>query len=155
MKSICYLYFITNLIFIVTSDKQEWTDPLTKTYYNFNALVRESNKPWVAKKQGGNYIDYYTFNFGQNIPTPCKGTSASVIQTMEIAGGAVPYCNIIGSHDQQEIKLINQANPNEGIIVTYNHVEPCHDNSTNLWTHKKANFYLFCSDKQDEEVIRI
>jgi hypothetical protein len=146
-----YLYFLTYLTFISTNT-QEWTDPLTKTYYNFNGLVKDTNTPWVVKKPGNNFIDFFTFNFGQNIPTPCRGTSASVIQTMEVMGKPTGFCTIIGYHEHQEIKLINPVNPNEGIIVTYNMGEPCHDGLNNQMTTKKANFYLYCSDKQSEEV---
>jgi hypothetical protein len=154
MKCVYFFFFVTYISYVIAIDgsRQEFTDPVTKTYYNFNGLVRDFDKPYITKKPGTHFTDYFTFNFGQKVPTMCKGTSTTVVQTMEVMGKPTSYCSIVGYNEYQEVRTMNPANPYEGIIVSYGMGDMCHDNIKNVMSNKKANFYLYCSESQDTEV---
>ena len=147
----CLLFITINIVFCQDINN-EWTDPITNTYYNYNGLQKEINSPWTIRKESGVFADVYKFNFGIKIDTICHKRFGNVIETMEVYDKPTPTCSIFGFSEYRQVKLINQENNYEGIIVTYENGDRCNSISTHNSVLRSTNFYLYCSSVQDENV---
>jgi hypothetical protein len=148
MRLFILLFLISDLIY---SPDIEWTDSVSKTYYNLSGLKRDTNNPWIVRREKGAMAGVNSFNFGVNTSTTCRGKSAAVVETFEVMGKLTPACNILGSLDYTEIKLINSADPYKGIVLQYGMGDTCIVGG--IVDHHKTNFYLYCSVIEDTEVI--
>jgi hypothetical protein len=61
----------------------------------------------------------YAFNFCDNLPKKCNGKEASVIEFLDIYETETDTCEILGHHDKSIYKLIDDKDPNKGILVAY------------------------------------
>jgi hypothetical protein len=152
MKSIHRLIFLTLVTQICSSPRLEWTDSTTGSYYNYSGLNRDYLNPWVVKKQQEVFTNTYMFNFGSYVEKDCKGSKANVIENMEIMGHPAPSCSKYGYMEYATVRMVNPANPNEGIMVTYGMGDSCYSTVKNRLIEKETNFFLYCSEYQDQEV---
>lgn len=143
-----------NLLLLIThivSQFNEWIDPITKTYYNYNGLRREINNPWCIKKESGIFSDVFHFNFGTKLIGACHKGEANVVESMEVYGKPTPTCSLFGNEEFKDIKLLNPLDPYKGIMIKYMMGDKC-SSKLHEYTNKSTTFILQCSEKQDETV---
>jgi hypothetical protein len=145
------LMVIFILLIIITCDEYEWTDPVSNTYYNYEGLKRDVNKPWIVKKSSGIFSDVYYFNFGVKLNGICHKGGSNVAETMEVHEKPTPTCSLLGNSEGREVSLIDQSNPNKGIVVTYKNGDKCSTRDRMIMT-KSTTFKLLCSPNQEENV---
>ena len=139
--------------FITCENHLEWEDPATGNYYNFNALKRNYNNPWVYRKNSGSFSDIYRFNFNENVNHQCYGKKGSIIESFEIHNKAAATCSILGDYQNRKVNVINSNNPNEGVYLEYSGQEYCmHSFAGNQSTMRTVRFYLSCGESQEENV---
>ena len=147
------IIFSTKLLFIKNNDWFEWDDPNTGNYFNFHNLKRNQNDPWTFTKISGSFKNIYKFNFGENINETCKGKTGSIVESFEIFKNSPATCSILGDYNKKQVGYINKNNPNEGIWLEYSGEEVCmHSISSQSEVYRTVRFYLFCDQKQEENV---
>ncbi len=61
----------------------------------------------------------YQFNFCADLTKTCNGVSGSAIEFLDIYNQQTDTCEILGMQSQSLFHLIDDASPNNGIVVAY------------------------------------
>jgi hypothetical protein len=141
--------------FICSNPRKEWTDLITGNYYNYAGLNRDLDNPWVVRKPTDAYVSIYSFNFGSYVNIDCKGSRANIIEQIEVMGHPTPSCSKYGYMEYASAKMINSADPYEGIIVTYGMGDSCYNIAQNKLAERQTNFFLLCKEEQSANVYYI
>jgi hypothetical protein len=144
-------FIIYSIIKFVFCELNEWTDPQSNTYYNYDGLKRNIDNPWTVKKNSGIFSDVFRFNFGVKLNGVCHKGASNVAETMEVYDKPTPTCSLFGQSENKEMSLINPADPDKGIIVIYTNGDRC-NSSHQGFASKSTHFILNCSPMQDENV---
>jgi hypothetical protein len=154
MNFLVLLSFLLLFYSILTQSNTEWTDPVSGTYFNFVGLKRVPTIPWSVRKETGVFAELYRFNFGDNVSFMCHGKLGAATEHMEVFQKPTSTCSILGDINSRTVELINPFKPSEGIIVEYGGGDMCARSYHSLEkSFKSAKFYLYCAEKQDENVI--
>jgi hypothetical protein len=153
MKPIYLILIITYVRNIMSMMKTDWTDPATKTYFNYSGLRRAFKDPWTIHRTQETSNSTISFNFGIKSPSDCPGIHGNVIEKMRVPGRPYSHCTIWGSYvEYAQTRLIDYANPYEGIILTYRMGDNCNSEVGKGYVQRETNFYLYCSNYQESEV---
>ena len=98
----------------------------------------------------------YQFNFCETLPKSCNGQVASAIEYLDIYDQPTDTCEVLGSPqgaaNNMHISLIDDANPNKGLLVGMLGGSICEGSDTPALNGKprKAFFRLECGENEDK-----
>ena len=96
----------------------------------------------------------YAFNFCETLPKKCNGVEASAIEFLDIYETETDTCEVLGQAAQSSYHLLDERDPNKGLLVSYAGGAICEGSDTPFLNGKPRRilFRLECGEEQDTNV---
>ena len=133
-----------------------WKDPISGNSYDFSSLVRHKNNPYIIidpeRDDDPDFSISYIFNIGKEHNILCNNKNSIIAEFLNYKEKNTNICEILGNIDSKNIYLIDDNNPNIGIVLEYGNGDICttsQDENLN-GLPRKTKFQLICSEEEDE-----
>lgn len=142
----------------INSEETSWKDPETGVNYDWSILRKNKDDPYIIKDNETDdeefSINYY-FNIGKSLNIKCKNKISSVIEVLEYQGNNTDICEILGTDESFNVKMIEPKEPKLGFILEYGNGDICKtsQNEELMGYPRKARFRIYCSEKNDNNFI--
>ena len=149
-------FYLIKGIFSGINSLTYWKDPIYGNSYDFSSLKRPKNNPYIIiDPEKDDDLDFslkYIFNIGKEHNSLCNNKKSIIAEFLEYKEKNTNICEILGTFDSKNIYLIDENNPNIGIILEYGNGDICtaSQNEELNGLPRKTRFKLVCSEKQDE-----
>jgi len=153
---ILFIYLV--LFNKIKSVKTFWKDSITGAYYDWSIIKRNKDNPYIIKDAENNddnfSINYY-FNIGESLNIKCKNKTSSVFEILEYKGKNTDICEILGTDESFNVRMIEPNDPKIGIILEYGNGDICKtsQNEELMGYPRKTRFKIYCSKKDDDNFI--
>ena len=138
----------------IKSEETFWKDSETGAFYDWSILKRNSDNPYIIKDEENDdekfRINYY-FNIGKSLNIKCKNKISSVIEILEYKGKNTDICEILGTDESFNVRMIEPKEPKIGIILEYGNGDICKtsQNEELMGYPRKTRFKIYCSQRND------
>ena len=135
-----------------------WKDSITGAYYDWSILKRNTDNPYIIKDaeiDDENFSINYYFNIGKSLNIKCKNKTSSVIEILEYKGKNTDICEILGTDESFNIRMIEPKDPKLGIILEYGNGDICKtsQNEALMGYPRKTRLKIYCSKRDDNNFI--
>ena len=158
LKHVLIFIIYSIQIYKIKSEKTSWKDKDTGYYYDWSILKRSKDNPYMIKDaeiDDENFSLNYYFNIGESINKKCKNKTASIIEVLGYEGKNTNVCEILGTTESFNVKMIDYDNPKLGIILEYGDGDICKtsQNEELMGYPRKSRFKIFCSNKNNNNFV--
>ena len=158
-KIFILLWFIQfQIILSINKILTSWTDPITGSYYDWSLLKQNRNNPYIIKDEEideENFSIKYYFNIGDILNEKCNNKTSSVVEVLEYNGEKTDICENLGHYSNAKINLLDDNEPNLGIVLEYDDGEICTTSIEKelIGLTRKTRFKIYCSSSNTNKFV--